>query len=85
MLFSRNKLDMANIEGNIILPLRVDKTPSGKIVKCADIGQDGYFINVEYSLQISAAGDVLVLSYYGENDTVLNESEFKQVIDLFNK
>lgn len=76
---------MANIEGNLILPLQVDKTPDGKIVPRATFGSTGYAENVEYSLQINSAADSIVITYYGENDTVLSESEFKQVIDLFNQ
>ena len=76
---------MANVEGNLILPLQVDKTPEGKIVPRATFGSPGYAENVEYSLQVNAAADSLVITYYGENNTVLNESEFKQVVEIFNK
>lgn len=85
MLFSRNKLDMANIEGSIILPLRVDKTPNGEIVKRAHIGEPGYGENVEFNMQITHVSDCIVISYYGEDNTFLSESDFKKLIKFANE
>jgi hypothetical protein len=62
------------------LPFLIDKRPSGVIVKRANIGEKGYFDNIEYQLQISFLDGNLDISYYGEDDTFLSDEEILKII-----
>lgn len=56
------------------LPRVIDLTQKGEIVLRADMGEEGYIENVEYTLQITFSSDSLVvIDYYGDDDTWLSQ------------
>ena len=46
---------------NLAFPLSIDKTPDGKIVPCAEIGEKGYGVNINYTLQIAYQNDRAII------------------------
>lgn len=68
----------------ILLPLKVDLTPDGRIVEKADIGEEGYAENIECTLQLSFGRDSVFIHYYTEDDDFLNESQIKKVFEISN-
>jgi hypothetical protein len=63
------------------LPNLVDLTPTGKLVKRANLGEEGYGENVEYHLLISVSNYTTHIEYYGEDDTLLEEKQIKKIIN----
>ena len=59
------------------LPLTFDLTPSGKIVPCAEIGEEGYGLNIQYNLQTSFNYTYMAIQYYGEDDTFIYDDDPK--------
>lgn len=68
------------------LPLSIDKTPDGKFVKRAEIGEDGYAENIEYCLHtsIDAHTGKISIQYYGEDDSFLSHKEILKAIKIEN-
>lgn len=62
------------------IPNAVDKQPNGKIVRRTDFGHKGYEENICYTLQMSIIGEHLVIDYYGEDDTYLEEDEVDYIL-----
>lgn len=56
----------------IILPNVLDLTPKGKIVPRADIGECGYFENVEYRLSIEFIDGEVNACYIGDDGSLLH-------------
>jgi hypothetical protein len=46
----------------MILPVRIDKTPDGSFVKCAELGEKGYIENSECNLKLSFEQDLVFIS-----------------------
>lgn len=65
----------------MILPLSIDKTPSGKLVKRSDIGQPGYGENVEYSLNLIPTSSGVIIEYIGEDGFYLEDYEIDEIIE----
>ena len=63
------------------LPNLIDLTPTGKLVKRANLGEEGYAENVEYHLLISVSNYTTHIEYYGEDDTLLEEKQIKKIIN----
>lgn len=57
------------------LPLSVDKTPEGNIVKRAELFGVGYAENIEYSLVLQPSDDGLFLEYVGEYESYLEDHQ----------
>ena len=64
------------------LPLTFDLTPKGKIVERKHIGENGYADNIQYTLQFNVEGDGVYISYYGEDDTFIDENRIDEIIKL---
>ena len=47
---------------NLAFPLSIDKTPEGKIVPCAEVGEEGYGANINYTLQITYQNNRAIFS-----------------------
>ena len=62
------------------LPNLIDLTPEGKLVKRANIGEEGYAENIEYNLTISVSNHITHIEYYGEDDTYLEEEQIQEII-----
>jgi len=62
------------------LPIKFDLTPKGKIVEKANIGESGYAENVQYNLHFSVQNDSVIITYYGEDDTYLDDERIDEVI-----
>ena len=67
------------------LPIAFDLTPKGKIVEKKEIGQDGYAENIQYNLQFNVNQDGVDISYYGEDDTYLDEDRIDELIKKYNE
>lgn len=70
---------------NLVLPIRVDKKPNGKISEPAGIGEPGYIENSECHLQIIFCEDRAIIYYYCDDDTELNKRQFQEVVNMHNK
>lgn len=70
----------------IDLPLSIDKTYEGKIVKRAEIGEEGYAENIEYQLMVAVDPNngKMSVQYYGEDDTYLSHKEIIKAIKIEN-
>ena len=64
------------------LPISFDLTPKGEIVERKEIGQYGYADNIQYNLQFNVNKNGVNISYYGEDDTYLDED---RIVDLIKK
>lgn len=62
------------------LPITFDLTPKGKIVERKHIGEDGYAENIQYTLQFHFQEDGVYISYYGEDDTFIDEDRINEII-----
>jgi len=69
----------------IVLMNEFDLTPSGKIVDCAQLGEEGYGENVRY--EISSHEDYNGISYhwYGEDGEEMPLEEYVRIITLQNQ
>jgi hypothetical protein len=69
------------------LPMTFDQTPKGDFVKRKEIGESGHYDNVQYTLRIgfSQDGAVVHFSYYGDDDSWLDEEEIEEVMELHKK
>jgi len=63
------------------LPKTFDLTPTGDIVKCAKIGEEGYAENVQYTLITDEREEDLILGYYGEDDSIISIDTYFQLIE----
>lgn len=59
----------------------MDKTPSGRIVKPAQTGEQGYRDNINYWLEISFSGSAVNIDYYGSDDRYLEDDEIQYIIE----
>tara|TARA_R100000742_G_C4242332_1_gene61816 strand:- start:123 stop:329 length:207 start_codon:yes stop_codon:yes gene_type:complete len=64
------------------LPRTFDLTPKGKIVKRKHIGEYGYADNIQYTLQFNVQEDGVYISYYGEDDTYIDEDRIGEIIKI---
>ena len=64
------------------LPLTFDLTSKGKIVERKHIGEKGYIENIQYTLQFNIEEDGVYISYYGEDDTFIDENRIDEIIKL---
>ena len=64
------------------LPLTFDLTPKGKIVERKHIGENGYVENIQYTLQFNIEENGVYISYYGEDDTFIDENRIDEIIKL---
>ena len=64
------------------LPRTFDLTPKGKIVKRKHIGESGYADNIQYTLQFNVLEDGVYISYYGEDDTYIDEDRIDEIIKI---
>jgi len=64
------------------LPITFDLTPKGKIVKRKNIGESGYADNIQYTLQFNVQEDGVYISYYGEDDTYIDEDRISEIIKI---
>ena len=62
------------------LPISFDLTPKGEIVERKEIGEYGYADNIQYNLQFNVNENGVNISYYGENDTYLDEDRITELI-----
>ena len=62
------------------LPITFDLTPKGKIVERKHIGEEGYAENIQYTLQFHFQEDGVYISYYGEDDTFIDEDRINEII-----
>ena len=53
-----------------------------KIVKRKNIGESGYADNIQYTLQFNVQEDGVYISYYGENDTYIDEERIDEIIKI---
>ena len=68
---------------NLAFPLSIDKTPEGKIVPCAEVGEEGYGANINYTLQITYQNNRAIVLYYGEDGSFLDGYDvFKAMLNL---
>jgi hypothetical protein len=74
-------------ENYIDFPLTIDKTPDGKFVERAEIGEEGYAENIEFCLHTSICSHTgkISIQYYGEDDTFLSHKEIIKAIKIENK
>tara|TARA_R100001530_G_C4200411_1_gene124606 strand:+ start:79 stop:285 length:207 start_codon:yes stop_codon:yes gene_type:complete len=63
------------------LPITFDLTPEDKIVDRKHPGEKGYAENVQYTLQFNIQEDGVYISYYGEDDTYLDEDKMHELIE----
>ena len=64
------------------LPLTFDLTPKGKIVERKNVGENGYAENIQYTLQFNVQEDGVYISYYGEDDTYIDEDRIDEIIKI---
>lgn len=69
----------------MILPLLVDKTKDGNMVRRFEYGESGYIENVEFNLVLTPCRDGVHISYYGEDDTWLEEEKVKYILKNIDK
>ena len=62
------------------LPISFDLTPKGEIVERKEMGEYGYADNIQYNLQFNVNENGVNISYYGENDTYLDEDRITELI-----
>ena len=55
------------------LPLKFDLTLAGKIVECKEIGEEGYFENEQYILQICYSHDYMSIQYYYDDNFIFDD------------
>ena len=67
---------------DLAFPLSIDKTPDGKIVPCAEIGEKGYGVNINYTLQIAYQNDRAIVLYYGEDGSFLDGHDVFKAMGL---
>ena len=72
------------INNPMFLPLSIDLTPEGEFVERAEIGEPGYHENIEYELHLTGSRDKMAITYYGEDDTYLDDEQMIEVIKKFN-
>ena len=65
------------------LPNSIDKTPYGKIVSAAQLGEQGYLENVNYYLTIVHVKNGIEINYQGEDGTLLSYPEIIYIINNF--
>lgn len=65
---------------NFKLPSYVDLTPDGRIVRRAEIGEDGYYENETYILQLEHSTDGIFVNYYGDDDNFLEAEQVREAI-----
>ena len=63
------------------LPITFDLTPQDKIVDRKYPGEKGYAENVQYTLQLNIEQHGVFISYYGEDDTYLEEERINELIE----
>ena len=63
------------------LPISVDKTDSGNIVKRANVGERGYAANTEFFLVFQVTADGVFVEYQGEDDRFLDDEEVLFIIE----
>ena len=65
--------------GKLYIPAQLAYSPVTKTVsfKIPETHSKGYFVKVEYSLEVKILGSDVEINYYGEDDTYLSE-----VLDL---
>jgi hypothetical protein len=75
-----------NPKNSLDLPLSIDKTPDGKFVERAEIGDEGYAENIEFCLHTSICSHTgkISIQYYGEDDTFLSHKEILKAIKIEN-
>ena len=59
-----------------LLPTKFDLTPSGKIKDTSEYGEQGYFENVEYGINVHHTEDGLSVHWYGEDDTEISLEKY---------
>ena len=60
--------------GKIILPISIDKTPQKKLsFRNPTSDEEEYYDNVECMLRFDFIGTLIIVDYYGEDDTLLSE------------
>lgn len=66
----------------MLLPSKVDRSPSGKIKARAEMGQKGYMENTEFHLVVGFSKyNEIEINYRSENcDEYLSDSEIKYII-----
>ena len=62
------------------LPSTIDLCPDGDLVERANIGQEGYYENIEYTLTISISDNITTIEYCGEDGTYLDKQQIEQII-----
>ena len=65
----------------MLLPSTIDLTPEGKIKKRTHIGEEGYYENAKYSLQINIEENNVFISYYGDDDNYLEDERILELIE----
>jgi len=69
----------------ITLPPKVDRTPRGKWVKCADFGTKEYVDNECFTLMIEHDENGIVVRYEGDGDYMAaTPKDIQKIIKLFN-
>ena len=69
----------------LILPPKVDRTPRGKWVECADYGTKEYIDNECFMLSIEHRADGICINYEGDGDyQVATAKDIQKIIKLFN-
>lgn len=64
-------------------PTHFDLTPKGEITHRAQLGEDGYTENMEFTLQLNVTSDgSLNIFYYGENEQVIELHEYIEIMEL---